>query len=123
MVDAKSLDAQWRMHVVPNLGQDWRLIFFWGQVVVVMAHGEAREAIEEALSDCSEQERVVLEPLAFAYLSTDAQLAAGGRRRLATAAAPAPPPPAGAAAGCRRRAGGVQQRGKARGEDRRARRL
>ena len=77
MVDAKSLDAQWRMHVVPNLGQDWRLIFFWGQVVVVMAHGEAREAIEEALSDCSEQERVVLEPLAFAYLSTDAQLAAG----------------------------------------------
>ncbi len=77
MVDAKSLDAQWRRHVVPELGDAWRLIFFWGQVVVVMAHGEAREAIEEALSDCSEDERLVLEPLASSYLSTDAQLAAG----------------------------------------------
>ena len=77
MVDAKSLDAQWRMQVVPHLAEEWRLIFLWGQLIIVMAHGEAQEAIEEALSDCEPHERVLLAPLANAYLSTDAQLHQG----------------------------------------------
>lgn len=74
-VDAKSLDAQWRMHVVPQLKEGWRLIFLWGQVTIVMAHGAAREAIDEVLSDCELHERQLLEPLGLAYLSTDEQLA------------------------------------------------
>ena len=74
-VDAKSLDAQWRMHVVPQLKEEWRLIFLWGQVTIVMAHGAAREAIDEVLSDCEPHERTLLEPLGLAYLSTDEQLA------------------------------------------------
>lgn len=76
-VDAKSLDAQWRMHVVPHLKEEWRLIFLWGQVIIVMAHGEAREVMDEALSDCEPPERILLDSLAQAYLSTDAQLASG----------------------------------------------
>lgn len=77
MVDAKSIDAQWRMHVVPHLAEEWRLIFLWGQIIIVMAHSAARETIEEALSDCEPHERAILEPLTNAYLSTDAQLAQG----------------------------------------------
>lgn len=77
IVDAKSLDAQWRMHVVPHLAEEWRAIFLWGQVIIVMAHGAARESIDEALSDCEPHERALLEPLSNAYLSTDSQLAQG----------------------------------------------
>lgn len=74
MVDAKSLNIQWRQHVVPALADDWRLIFLWGQMIILMAHRESREAIENTLHDCRPDERTILDPLVKAYLSTDEQL-------------------------------------------------
>lgn len=74
MVDAKSLNVQWRMHVVPMLTDEWRLIFLWGQMVIMMAHRESREAVDHGLSDCRPEEKAILDPLVQAYLSTDEQL-------------------------------------------------
>lgn len=78
VMDGKALNAQWRIHVIPQLSDAFREIFFWTQIQIAISHNVVRDEMKDVLSDCEDTELSAFKCLIEAYLSSDEQLAHGG---------------------------------------------